>query len=449
MAGTPAVTTRLAATLIDRVRAATTGCSEWPGRTGSEALAHALALDIETAGATAEQVAAVTDDQLKDGTRQLHRALHGDGASFRLPFGTAVTIGRPGSVEIAGRVFVRRPHSSGLHHIEATPTDVGGQTFESFRLYVLNWASSSNASHLGLPSPATIADGRVRQVIEFPPLAEAGGAVLQYDADMVDAARFCAAPARSLERFCKVVIKDLQWLWRWRAKVARRVEEVRAAAVAGIALADHYGRRAVVGRICVDGRSLARPEGLTLRVEYLGLDDSLRRGRLFETVAGHDVVDGATMMRGPLINRWRTGVAARLHDLGADGWIEPRAAAVACAAGEGQRAVLARLGRDLETVVTIRSPQGEQDVTLYWSDGVVRADEPAAGGLARLWNAVDQQALIERMAAEGALLPMERLLGMPSPGWGMVGTDHPAAVAPSGLSLMNTASGMVWAEPAA
>ena len=308
----------------NKVHVALEGRQRWPGQLKAEAFAQVLWIDARSRQATVDEVMAVSDDEIVESARRLVRALDDEGCAFTLPFGTRVAPGRSGSVEIRGLVYVRRPNVSGLHPIETVPRDATGPTFESLRLIMGSSASDGTRRHIGLPSPSTISDAGVRHVIEFPALAEAGGAVLQFDAELVDAARFCSASRRALERFAKSANQDLQWLWRRRKHIARRVEDVRGAAAAGLLMADRYLTSAEVGRICIDARSIGQAPEPTLRVEYLGLDDALRRGKLFEMVLGHDKVEPAALMRGPMIHRWRWGRLDRLKDAGR-GWPDRRA----------------------------------------------------------------------------------------------------------------------------
>ena len=335
----------------------------------------------------------------------------------------------------------------GLHPIETAPRDASGSNFESLRLMVFARLSTATRQRIGLPSPDTMYDGGAHHVVEFPPLPEAGGAVLQHGVDMVDAARFCAAPVRSLETFAKRLVTDVHWLWRRRARIARRVEEVRKAAEAGIRVADPWATRVELGRILVDSRSIGRADEPTLRVEYLGNDDALRRGRLYATVAGHDIVTAATVMRAAFVHRRRGRQSELLQKLGADGWIDTSAAAIAHAAPEGQAAVLLRLSRDLETLVAVPSADGVRHATLFWRDGVIRAEGNTGRGLSRLWQVVDQRGAMARKKAARRQLSMDHLLDLASRGHGRPAQDGHCPARLAGQSLVSTSIGAIWPEP--
>ena len=431
---------------FERVRAAIQGCTGWHGRIRPEAVAQALAIDMRRAGVNPDDDLALPAERIAVAARDLDRAFSGHGPSFLLPFGTRVTVGRPGSVEIAGRVYVWRPNAPGLHPIETTPRDATGATFESLRLSIASWSSATSASSFGRPLPGTMCDGRVRHVIDFPPLSELGGAVLQYDSDMIDAARFCSATVSSIEKFCKIFVKDAQWLWRHRARIAGRVEEVRAAAEAGIRATDPYGTAAVLGRIIIDGRSVRKGPMPTIRVEYSGYDDSLRRGRPFDVVAGYDIASAASMRRIPLVNMFRGTRIFRLNQRGADGRIDARAAAIAGAALEGDAAILRRLARNLETDLVIPSDDGDLHATLFWRDGVIRAEESDGGGLERLWRAVDWHGVRERWAHDQMVLPMELLAESGRAAERLPVVDGVRPDQSLGLSLVNTTTGAIWSD---
>lgn len=432
------VRTKVQSALEDRER--------WPGQLKAEAFAQALWIDAQAHQATIDEIIAVSDDEIVESARRLVRALDDEGGAFMLPFGTRVAPGRSGSVEIRGRAYVRRPNLPGLHPIETVPRDATGPTFESLRLMMGSWASDGTRRHIGLPSPATISDAGVRHVIEFAPLPEAGGAVLQFEADLVHAARFCSASHRALERFAMTANKDLQWLWRRRKQIARRVEEVRGAADAGILLADRYLTRAVVGRICIDARSIGQAPEPTLRVEYHGLDDALRRGKLSETVPGHDKVEAATMMRAPMIHRWRWGRLDRLRTQCADGLIDARAAALLDSLIDRGKDVLLRLSRDLETVVAVPGAEGLTHVRMLWIDGVIRAEPVDVGGLASAWAMNDQCSLAESRIEAQMHLPIADPVAMASKGAARRASGVAEA---TGLWLVNTVEGRIWADPAA
>ena len=435
------------AQILARVRAALSDHERWPRQLEAEAIAQALVIDMQEANAAPGDETSIPDDRIVQAARDLVAALDNKPAPFTLPFGTRVTLGRPGSVEIAGRVYVARPHVPGLHPIETTPRDAHGSNMESLRLCVFNWGGSSSCRNFGLPTPASVALGGVRHVIEFPPLAELGGAVLQYDVDTIDAARFCSAPNRSLEKFCKIVVRDTQRLWRHRVKIARRVEQVRRAAEEGIGLADHYGGRADLGRILIDPRSSWLGNVPTLRIEYLGNDDALRRGTLHEVVDSHDPAAAQSMMRAALVHRQRGRKLDDLRQFGADGRIDASAAAVARAAPEGAAAILLRLSRELETLVTVPSPGGVRHATLFWRDGVIRAEELTGDGLARLWQVSDQPSAMVRDDAARSQTSMTPFLDLAPRAEGFLTDGHRMPAPADGPWLVNTEIGEIWPEP--
>lgn len=419
--------------LMARLRPMIPEDEPYVGQDAVEAFADALALDTGAVLETATGLANLSDACILEGARNFSAALRGVGEPFNLPSGTRVSIGRPGSVEIAGRAYVRRRSVPGLHLVEATPRDAHGDNFESLRLMVYNRGSSSSCRHIGLPSPAFIGDGGVQYLIEFPPFMEAGGAVLTYRAEDIDAARFCAAPLLSLEKVADAMVKGTQWLWRRRNIIGNLVQEARQAAVAGIKVAYGGGCTVALDRICIDARTIAEAEGPTLRLEYLGYDDALRRGRLL-VVARKDEFAGGVMLRAPRMHARRKAQIEQLRKLRADGWIDELAAAIARAAPEGQAAVLLRLSRDLETPVAIPTAYGPFHATLYWRDGVIRADanNPTAD-------------LVGNTLSDVADLPFAYDCAFEREAKSRV--CDPSDCLQAAVLLVNTATGAIWTGP--
>jgi hypothetical protein len=424
------------------------GLASEPDRFGVEPatwIAQALLLDFLASGATADDASALPDARIVEAGVAIWEAMLGTAGSFELPFGTAASEGRPGSVDIGGRAFVARTWVPGLQPIEIVPRHVHGPNLERLRRDVFN-RHSPTSERIGLPSPALVCDGGVvRHLLEFPPLPEAGGVVLRIDVEDLDAARFCAAPALQLERFAGLLMRRAQWLWRARARIGRRVAAVREAALAGVEAARGRAESVEFDRICVDGRSADRKGEPTLVVEYLGLDDALRRTRLADVVGADDGV-AQRLLRAPSAHARRTESLRLLTARGADGWIDFEAAAIVRAAPEGERAVLARLAREFETVVELPGSGRPAHATLYWREGVIRAEAAGAGAF-EMWG----QGLETRdRSSPGPGEPrLARFADRPSvlDGHRWPRVSRPEALRPSkdeAALLVSTAAGLIW-----
>lgn len=435
---------------LARVRGVVTARERWFGELDVDSLLEALAIDSRTTGLPLVNMGSMSDDAIVEAAASVRAALRG-GSRYTLPFGTVARAGRPGSVEIGGRFYVKRSFLPGLYPAELVRRDAYGPNLETLRSTMYASSSRTTSERIGFPSPSLIGDrGSVRHLLEFPPLAEAGGAVLQFDVERIDAARFCAAPMLQLERFASSLLKGAHWLWRRRAAIGQRVGEARRAARSGLAAEGRRAWSADVARICVDARSVGRPGEPALVVEYMGLDDALRRGRIVESVPAETDLRSMTLMRAPALNARRRRELGELERMGADGRISPTAAAVARAAPEGECAVLERLARSLETMVTVPDAGGPFFATLFWKEGVIHAEAATARELT-LWR--DPGDLPPRPTAvfsgskrsdEAEPLPKERSRRCSeavSRGSVIETGDDP------GTFLVNTATGTMWPEP--
>lgn len=112
-----------------------------------------------------------SDERIVQAAKDLLQAFGDKGAGFSLPFGAIVEVGRPGSVEIDGRIYVRRRKVPGLHPIEVVPRDAHGRNLEELRHAIRFRTSSTRAAEVGLPTSALVGHrGTVRHLLEFPPL---------------------------------------------------------------------------------------------------------------------------------------------------------------------------------------------------------------------------------------------------------------------------------------
>lgn len=345
------------------------------GASKADALFSALEHDARAAGLGLDAILALDWEQLFDAAFDLEWGLETGRNEFALPFGTAAKSEYPGGVEIGGRQLVVDPDRPGLHPVETTSPGAGGRNLDLLHRLITRKTAKLACRRIGLPVPSHITDTDSRHLLHFPPFDGAGGVVLQRWACETGAARFRAAPRKAIEAFADSLVTDMRALWKNRAAVGARVAEVRDAALAGIAGAEGSGRELWVEKICVEMQH--HREGNThfcLYLEYAGCDEALRQGRILEFVPGRKRLDERGLWRRPMDHEERLEDLTKLEAAGANGRIETIAAEVVRLAPDGERAVLTRLARDLETKVVVETEAAAVFATLFWCDGRINAE---------------------------------------------------------------------------
>lgn len=366
-----------------------------------EAAATAIAFAARMAVADAATADLLYDDELIDAAFNLKWALNsGDGFEFRLPFGATAMSRLPGGVAIDGAEYVLDSGRAGLHPVGTTRRDAHGLNLERLRELIERKTRRLACRRLGLPSPASVSSDDSRENLHWSPCAEAGGVVLQRLALETGADRFCAAMPTQLAAFADAIVRDMRELWKHRAAIGRRVDGIRRAAQAHIM--EEHGQEGPVrlATIAVDMSGQSGDEPVSLYLELDSLDEALRPGRVLDFVSSREGSDITRLwIRDDYASRAKN--FAELAALGATGRISDLAAGVAAAAPEGQAAVLARLGRDLETQVVIPSAiRGRHDTyaVLYWRNGRIEAEVTKPGELVARSDRIELRAALPETA---------------------------------------------------
>lgn len=346
----------------------------------ADAVYAALIADMQAAGAPTSALNDLTRDQLVNVVCEILDEIgNSSGKRFALPFGTDAYSRTPGSLTIGVRDFVLDAGRPGLHPMETVSMAAHGPNLERLTASILRKTKKLACRRLGGPIPVHIVGSDSRHVVQFAPLPEAGGAVLQRGAWDSGAERFCAALPWQIEQMAKSIVEDMRVLWNRRAEIGERVEEVRNAAEAGIRAEAGLAERASVKAIALD-LHLQREHAVCLYIEYEALDEALRPGTVLDFFPAGDVVRGG-LLSPPHDVVARAGVRERLEAVGAQGWIDEIAHGVASASSEGAAAVLARLSNAYETLVILPTATGPMYATLFWRDGVIKAEVTLAGKL--------------------------------------------------------------------
>lgn len=292
-----------------------------------------------------------------------------------MPLGAQLRSDRPGSVRIGAEIWVLDAGQPGLFPLEAKRRDAHGPNLELLRNTISGMSRGQPWAVIGLPAPVFIVDTDSRHLLQFPPLHEAGGVVLQRWASDTGAERFCAATREQIEVMATSMVVDMMTLWKRRQEIAEQVDAVRY-------LANHKIPEDVLGvgvrAVAVDLELQRTDEHLSFYIEYDGVDEALRPGIVLDYIPAN--ISGWSMY-----NRVPYGISGRhadrdtLRALGADGEIKAFAVAVLRAAPEGQAAVLARLAQSYETSVSFMTEAGPLYATLFWREGCIEAEVSIPG----------------------------------------------------------------------
>lgn len=444
-----------AAMALERMRDAIGGRRLANGQPTADALASALVDDMRQAGAGPADALALEDWRIRDAGLDLEGVL-GFGGHGALPFGTPFDSDQPGGVTIAGREYAMDAGRPGLHPVETTRRDAHGPNLALLRAEIERRTRRLACRRIGLPAPSFVTAGDSRHLLQFPPLAEAGGAMLQRFAVETGAPRFCAATPRQIAALADSMVADMRALWRRRADIAAAVAEVRSAAAAGIAAATGPGRAVRLEKVLVDMQHQRDDATFCFHLEYAALDEALRPGLVLDYRDWSDDFGRRPLGGAPAGNERRAAELDELRALGADGRIDDLAAAIVRAAPEGATAVLARLGAELETTVTMPSdePGAPLYATLFWRDGILRAEASVAGGLDLNGDRMELHAVRLPETLKSALVgrPLSHVIELPF-GCDCIVTEV-GDLSRGGMrvrlsighSLVNTGTGEIWAE---
>ena len=351
------------------------------GTWAADALVSALLVDLRRSAVPTgvERLRSLTDDELFDLANDLARAIHAPMFTFKLPLGTIVIGLTPGCVAIGNEAFVQDAGVPGLHPQELARWDAHGPNLDLLRSEITQLTRGLGCRGLGLPAACFVADADGGTLLQFEPLADAAGVVLQLRTEAVNGAFFGAASRARIMDFARFAVADMRLLWRRRLAVGKSVMLIRRAAEAAVATMDGVSVANI--RVAIDRHG---PEPLLeLIIEYEAVDDTMRKGPVLHIVERADVSPEAGGHRVPdhLIERMRHH--DRLRGAGADGMIDDFAAAIATAAPHGLLAVLASLGRNHEITFTMPTASGATlNARLYWNDCVIRSSFSADGRVA-------------------------------------------------------------------
>ena len=371
----------------------------------ADALATALQLDLRMSGRKdgPALLAALTTDQMIDLAVDLEFALKYKNSSFALPLGTLVESREIADLRIGGEHWILDAGRPGLHPMESMRRDAHGPNLDLLLSHIERLTRKLACRRIGLPTAAHIVDTDDRQLLHFPPFGPAGGVVLQRWANGTDAPRFCAALPGQIRELAQSIVADMRVMWTRRSEIAERAKFVRS--LAENAAAEHG---AAVQLIAIDLHLQHEDANLDMYVHYLGLDEAMRPGPVLDFIPCRDHIT-PEFYNAPIGVVYRHEDLKELRTLGADGWIDDMAAAVATAAPEGAASVFAQLSANYEATVVLPTDGAPLFATLYWRDGVIRAELSMAGGLDFCRGQLELAGLELPDAMQGLLVPPRKV----------------------------------------
>jgi len=390
------------AALADKFNAALSWAELENGTLLATVLASAIMVDLRRSGSEdgVNTIETFDEDAIKELGDLLSFAIEGDGRPFTLPLGTVVRPYQPGSVEIGGEVWVIQTGKPGLFPIEIVRHDAYGRNLELLRETISKLVQGRPWQYIGLPSPSNISDHGPVNLLAFPPFHDAGGVVLQREANSTVAACFAAAMPDDVKFLALAIANDMRAMWHRRQDIADQARAVRRIAESKIA-EDAVG--VALRAIAIDLHRQHNADLFDFHVQYDAVDDAYRPGLVLDFIPapfeGVHANDSA-----PHGIHGRREERDVVHALGADGEIDSFAAAVVRYAPEGQAEVLARLAVDYDTVVQFVTPLGPVYATLYWRNGCIEAEISAPNRIVKrgeylewyeeVFDAGDAQALL-------------------------------------------------------
>jgi hypothetical protein len=371
----------------------------------ADALASALQLDLRMSGRKdgPAVIAALTADEMISLAVDLEFALKYKNSSFTLPLGTLVESREIADLRIGGEHWILNAGRPGLHPMESMRRDAHGPNLDLLLSHIERLTRKLACRRIGLPSPAHIVDTDDRQLLHFPPFAPAGGVVLQRWANGTDAPRFCAALPGQILELAKSIVADMRVMWTRRGDIAARAGFVRS--LVEPAAAEHG---AEVQLIAIDLRMQHNDANLDMYVHYLALDEAMRPGPVLDFIPCRDHIT-PEFYSAPIGVVYRREDIEVLRNLGADGWIDDMAAAIAAAAPDGAASVFAQLATSYEATVVLPTDAAPLFATLYWRDGLIRAEMSMADGLDFCRGQLDVPGLMLPDHMQGQLVPPRKV----------------------------------------
>jgi hypothetical protein len=366
-----------AAQLEDRLRDVLYDLDIGNGTPAADALSAALQLDLRISGSGREgqdRLLALNVSEIADLTAGLMWLVSTKHAEFELPLGTKMKSDNVGDFTIGGEHWILDAGRPGLHPMESLTKAAHGPNLDLLHSHIERLTRKLACRRIGLPSPVLIVDANDRHLLQFPPFAEAGEAVLQRWANGTNAQRFCSALPDQIENYAKDIVSDMRLLWTKRRQIAERVKQVRAFADATAA-----AQGVKVKKVSIDLHNQHQNTAFGVSVEYEALDEAMRIGTVLDHFPWNDTPEGRA------VRLWgvegRRSKLERLQALGADGWIDDMAAAVITVAPEGPAAVLAELAKAFQVTFNVPTAGPPMFTTLYWLNGEIKAEISIRGKL--------------------------------------------------------------------
>lgn len=359
--------------LLQRLRAIL-GDDRMPNDTpAAEAVLVALLADAEVAGESVESIRNVPDAELIAVGFSLSGAMErASGVPFTLPFGTEARTPIPGSIKIGSRYYVLDAGKPGLHAFETVPRGAQGANFDRLKSLIARKTRNLACRVLGAPMAVEVREKEPRPLIRFGPLAAASNVVLERSADDVGSDAFCAALPIQIEKFADSIVADMRFLWKHRTEIGARVDNLRLSAQAGIRAEPGLEQHARVRAIVID-LNMQHQNPVGLFIEYEALDDALRDGTILDFVPGR--IDLSSQVWSPPHRiSGRVGMRGRLAEVGATGWIDGMAEAIARSIPGGVAGLLSPLATAYETTVFMKGKVSPIPVSMFWDEGSIGAE---------------------------------------------------------------------------
>lgn len=368
-------------------------------------------------------------------------------SSVELPYGTLLETGRLGEIRIGGETWVLDAGRPGLHPIETTRRDAHGPNLELLHRHIRRLTRGLACRRLGVPQAKHVCDNDDRNFLLFAPLDEAGGVVLQRWANGTDAPLFCAALPEQIKALAAEIVDDMREFWRRRKDVARQASEVRAVATHRIARS-----KAKIEAILLDMSIQRKDADLDFYVHYRGIDVAMRPGTVLDYIPAHRRAHMMTL-GSPSGTNDRYEDLAVLKEMGADGRVSGRAAAILASGIVDRQAVLAKLSVSYDCRLALHSDSSPTYATFFWEEGTINAEVSMPGRLHWSHDGLDllgtQVPEVTRMTMTGR--PLSDLADLPFGGQLLI---ERAEELPNGVRLqleeqnllINLGSGVIWEE---
>lgn len=295
-------------------------------------------------------------------------------ADYHLPAGTVVAGCMVGCAFVDWEEFGFDVDRPGLHGILDLPSRPGGSNLALLLRYIDELSRNLACRAIGMPTLVDRHSGRhPDHRLQFPPLVEAGGVILQRNVDFTSwGSFFCAFSDVMVRELAEEIVEDMRELWHRASSFMTQIRVARAAAEVAASRLSEVRVHAVTLELSPQLRN-----GDQVAIEFDAWDHAFRRGLV---VQGFSSRHGRAKSFdcGPLD---RATEVEALHALGADGRIGGIARAIVDAAPQGATAVLIELAEQFETFVTLATSTRPLHLRLHWRDGEVIAETRGGNGI--------------------------------------------------------------------